>query len=98
TLTGCAPTTWMQTGPFPDGVYRERTVEMLQNAAIKNHWNREGLPQEMRALMERAGFRLKAWEDVTEELAAIGSAPDPALTIQGLVAGQALATITEVSR
>ena len=48
--------------------------------------------------MERAGFRLKAWEDVTEELAAIGSAPDPALTIQGLVAGQALATITEVSR
>ena len=48
--------------------------------------------------MERAGFRLKAWEDVTEELAAIGSAPDPALTIQGLVAGQALATITEASR
>ena len=55
-------------------------------------------PEDMRALMERAGFRLKAWEDVTEELAAVGSAPNPGSTIQGLVAGQALATITEASR
>ena len=55
-------------------------------------------PQEMRALMERAGFRLKAWEDVTEEFAAVGCSPNPGTTIQGLVAGQALATITEASR
>jgi len=55
-------------------------------------------PEDMRAIMERAGFRLKGWEDVTEELAAISSAPDPGLTIQGLVAGQTLAAITEASR
>jgi len=55
-------------------------------------------PEEMRALIERAGFSLKAWEDVTEELAAVASAPNPASTIQRLVADQALATITEAGR
>jgi SAM-dependent methyltransferase len=55
-------------------------------------------PVDMRELIQRAGFRVKAWEDVTEELAAVASAPNPALSIQGLVADQALATITEASR
>ena len=55
-------------------------------------------PEDMRALMERAGFRLRAWEDVTEELAGGGSAPNPSSTIQGLVVGLALGTITEASR
>jgi MPBQ/MSBQ methyltransferase len=55
-------------------------------------------PEDMRAVMERAGLRVKAWKDVTEELAAVASAPDPGSTIQGLVAGKALGAITEASR
>ena len=52
----------------------------------------------MRACIEQAGFRLKAWEDVTEELAALSSPPNPASTIQALVADHALPTITESGR
>jgi SAM-dependent methyltransferase len=55
-------------------------------------------PEDMRVVMERAGLRVRAWKDVTVELAAVASAPDPGSTIQGLVAGKALGAITEASR
>jgi SAM-dependent methyltransferase len=56
-------------------------------------------PAEMRALIEAAGFRVRAWDDVTAEIA--GSGPDaavPAHSIQSLVMGDALAAITRAGR
>jgi MPBQ/MSBQ methyltransferase len=56
-------------------------------------------PAEMRALIEAAGFRARAWEDVTVEVA--GSGPDaegPPHTIQSLVMGDALAAISRAGR
>jgi len=50
-------------------------------------------PVEMRALIEDAGFRRRAWDDVTAEAARTGAA-DPAHSIRQLVMGDALATIT----
>jgi SAM-dependent methyltransferase len=52
-------------------------------------------PVEMRARIEAAGFRARAWDDVTAEIAG----PDPGVavpahTIQSLVMGDALAAIT----
>ena len=45
-------------------------------------------PDEMRALIEAAGFRARAWDDVTAE--ASGGASAPAYSIQRLVMGAAL--------
>ena len=56
-------------------------------------------PAEMRALIEAAGFRMRAWEDVTLEIA--GSRPYAAVpnhTIQSLVMGDALAAISLTGR
>jgi hypothetical protein len=56
-------------------------------------------PAEMRALIEAVGFRTRAWEDVTREVA--GAGPDtatPTHTIQALVMGDALAAITHAGR
>jgi SAM-dependent methyltransferase len=56
-------------------------------------------PAEMRGLIEAAGFRARAWEDVTVEVA--GSGPDaevPHHTIQSLVMGDALAAISRAGR
>jgi hypothetical protein len=51
-------------------------------------------PQEMRALIARAGFRERAWEDVTEETAAPASAASiPAHSAQRLIMGDALDAI-----
>jgi SAM-dependent methyltransferase len=52
------------------------------------------LPEQMRELIEAAGFRTRAWDDVTEELARPGAA-GPAYSIQGLVMGDALADIRQ---
>jgi SAM-dependent methyltransferase len=52
-------------------------------------------PAEMRALIERAGFRLHAWEDVTADTA--GPPPGatiPAHAVQRLIMGEALEAIT----
>jgi SAM-dependent methyltransferase len=52
-------------------------------------------PAEMRAVMEAAGFRVRAWEDVTAELA--GPSPGaavPARAIQRIVMGDAVDEIT----
>jgi SAM-dependent methyltransferase len=57
------------------------------------------LPAEMRVLIEAAGFRARAWDDVTMEVA--GSEPDavvPTHSIQSLVMGDALAGITQAGR
>jgi ubiquinone/menaquinone biosynthesis C-methylase UbiE len=53
-------------------------------------------PEAMRAVVEAAGFRVRAWEDVTEELAP--RAPVPAQSIQRLVMGDALEAILEAGR
>jgi predicted methyltransferase len=48
-------------------------------------------PAEMRAAIEGAGFRLRAWDDVTAETAGpAGAAPIPAHSIQRLVMGDRL--------
>jgi SAM-dependent methyltransferase len=57
------------------------------------------VPVEMRALIEAAGFRARAWDDVTIEIA--GSGPDavvPTHTIQSLVMGDTLAAISRAGR
>jgi SAM-dependent methyltransferase len=54
-------------------------------------------PAEMRALIEAAGFRARAWEDVTAEIAGSGAAV-PAHSIQSLVMGNTLAAITRAGR
>jgi MPBQ/MSBQ methyltransferase len=57
------------------------------------------LPEEMRALIEAAGFRARAWEDVTTEIAGSGAnAVSPTHSIQSLVMGDALAAISLTGR
>jgi ubiquinone/menaquinone biosynthesis C-methylase UbiE len=51
-------------------------------------------PDEMREVVERAGFRVRLWEDVTEEnVGPSGGAPVPAHSIQRLLMGDALEAI-----
>jgi len=50
-------------------------------------------PAVMRALIERAGFRLRAWDDVTAETARPGAVAPPH-AVQRLVMGEALEAIT----
>ncbi len=55
-------------------------------------------PMEMRALIEAAGFRARAWDDVTAETA--GPEPGAAVNVQSipyLVMGEALATLNHVA-
>lgn len=54
-------------------------------------------PSEMRALIEAAGFRVRAWEDVTMETSG-GRAPPHGRSIQSLVMGDRLAAIAESGR
>jgi MPBQ/MSBQ methyltransferase len=57
------------------------------------------VPVEMRALIEAAGFRVRAWDDVTAEIAGSGpNAEVPTHSIQALVMGDALAAITRAGR
>jgi len=56
-------------------------------------------PGEMRVLIEAVGFRVRAWEDVTAEVAGSGpraAAPGP--SIQALVMGDALEAITRAGQ
>src|SRR5947208_15525883 len=51
-------------------------------------------PDAMRALIEAAGFRARAWEDVTDEIAGPGSAAAiPAHSVQRIMLGEALDAI-----
>lgn len=51
-------------------------------------------PEAMRAVMEAAGFRVRAWEDVTTEASGASTgAPVPAHSIQRIVMGEALDAI-----
>jgi predicted methyltransferase len=68
-------------------------------------WARDGAtsflrtPVERRALIEAVGFRVRAWEDVTAEIAGSGpGAAVPAHSIQSLVMGDALAAITHAGQ
>jgi predicted methyltransferase len=57
------------------------------------------VPVEMRALIEAAGFRMRAWEDVTLEIAGSGAdVVTPTPTIQSLVMGDTLAAISRAGR
>ena len=57
------------------------------------------VPAEMRALIEAAGFRARAWEDVTIDIAGSGAdAAVPTHTIQSLVMGEALDAISRAGR
>jgi MPBQ/MSBQ methyltransferase len=57
------------------------------------------VPVEMRALIEAAGFRARAWDDVTSEIAGSGSdAAVPTYGIQALVMGEALTAISHSGR
>ena len=57
------------------------------------------VPAEMRALIEAAGFRVRAWDDVTTEIAGSGpNAEAPTHSIQALVMGEGLAAITRAGR
>lgn len=56
-------------------------------------------PQEMRRLIEAAGFRARFWDDITAET--VGQAPGTANTahsLQSLVMGEALGAITQAGR
>ena len=56
-------------------------------------------PDAMRAVIAAAGFRSRAWEDVTAEVAGpTGGAPIPAHSIQRIVMGDALAEITRAGQ
>ncbi len=56
-------------------------------------------PGEMRALIEAAGFRLRAWDDVTAEIAGPSSgAAVPAHSIQRIVMGEALDEVTRAGQ
>ncbi len=56
-------------------------------------------PAQMRAVIEAAGFRARAWQDVTAELAGAGTgAAVPAHSIQRLVMGDALDAITRAGQ
>lgn len=54
-------------------------------------------PVEMRALIEAAGFRMHAWDDVTAELAQPNTA-SPTHSLQYLVMGNELASISHASK
>jgi SAM-dependent methyltransferase len=54
-------------------------------------------PVEMRALIEAAGFRARAWNDVTAETSGGGATPTT-YSIQYLVMGDTLAAITHAGR
>jgi ubiquinone/menaquinone biosynthesis C-methylase UbiE len=56
-------------------------------------------PGEMRAVIEAAGFRLRAWDDVTAEMAGPSTgAAVPAHSIQRIVMGEALDEITRAGQ
>jgi hypothetical protein len=68
-------------------------------------WSRDGAgshlrtPLELRAIIEGAGFRVLAWEDMTAETAGPSSgAAVPAHGIARLVMGDAVDTITAVGQ
>ena len=55
-------------------------------------------PEEMRSSMEKAGFQVKVWEDVTDLATGGENKKGPDSTIQGLVIGDNLAAVSEASR
>ncbi len=54
-------------------------------------------PEDMRALIQAAGFHLRAWDDVTDEMGKAGSAIPPH-SIQRIVMGDALDEITRAGQ
>src|SRR5262249_12427459 len=79
-------------GPVEPVVYpvmwaRDRSMSFLRT------------PDEMRAVIEAAGFRARAWEDVTLELPSPSDAAAiPPYAVQRIVMGDALPDITRANR
>jgi len=75
----------------------------VQPAVFPLMWAREPsqsflrTPAEMRALIERAGFRVRAWDDITAEVAGPAMTPPPH-AIQHLIMGEALSAITQAGQ
>jgi len=56
-------------------------------------------PEEMRAVVERAGFRVRVWDDVTDDGSPPGpNAAVPPYAIQKLVMGDGLEAITRAGQ
>jgi len=56
-------------------------------------------PDAMRALIEAAGFQVRAWDDVTDEVAGPGSAAAiPAHSVQRIIMGEALDAIVRAGQ
>jgi sarcosine/dimethylglycine N-methyltransferase len=56
-------------------------------------------PDAMRALIEAAGFQVRAWDDVTDEVAGPGSAAAiPAHSVQRIIMGDALDDIVRAGQ
>ena len=53
-------------------------------------------PSAMRAVIETAGFHVRVWDDVTEEVPSV--APTPAHSVQRIVMGQALDAIVQAGQ
>ena len=72
----------------------------IQPAIFPLMWAREPsqsflrTPAEMRALIERTGFRARAWDDITAETGGPATAP-PRHAVQRLIMGDALEAITQ---
>jgi ubiquinone/menaquinone biosynthesis C-methylase UbiE len=75
----------------------------IQPAIFPLMWAREPsqsflrTPAEMRELIERAGFRARAWDDITAEVAGPAAAP-PRHAVQRLIMGDALEAITQAGQ
>jgi SAM-dependent methyltransferase len=79
---------------------QEPMAGSMQPVIFPVMWAREAstnflrTPAEMRAVIERAGFRTRVWEDVTTEIAGPSTGTDvPAHSIQRLIMGDALDAI-----
>lgn len=84
-------------------VFQEPMAGPVQPLIYPLMWARDAdasflrTPAQMRALIEDAGFRVQAWEDVTAE-ASGGSPAGQGRSIQSLVMGELLPTIAENGR
>jgi ubiquinone/menaquinone biosynthesis C-methylase UbiE len=75
----------------------------VQPAIFPVMWAREPsqsflrTPAEMRGLIERTGFRVRVWDDITAEVAGPAMTPPPH-AIQRLIMGEALSAITQAGQ
>jgi SAM-dependent methyltransferase len=86
-------------------VMQEPMAGPVQPAVFPVMWARDAsmsflrAPDAMRALIEAAGFQVRAWDDVTDEVAGPGSAAAiPAHSVQRIIMGDALDDIVRAGQ